>query len=129
MTRQHYGAFPQLASGTVIPLSKAIRAGDFVFLSGQLGLDAQGQLIAGGIAEQTRQTFANIETLLAQAGASLAQVVKATVWLTDATTFAAFNEVYRGYFAELPPTRSTVISALAIPGALVEIEVMAYVGA
>lgn len=127
--KQHFGSFPRLASGATIPLSKAVRAGDFIFLSGQLGLDDSGRLVDGGIAEQTRQAFKNIEAALGEAGASLKQVVKASVWLTDGREFAAFNEVYRSYFSELPPTRSTVISALVIPGALVEIEVMAYVGA
>lgn len=127
--RQHFGSFPQLASGATVPLSKAVRAGDFVFLSGQLGLDENGRLVVGGVTEQSHQAFRNIKAALGEAGASLEQVVKATVWLTNGGDFAAFNEVYRTYFSALPPARSTVISALVIPGALIEIEVLAYVGA
>ncbi len=127
--RQHFGSFPQLASGMTIPMSKAVRAGEFVFLSGQLGLDENGRLVAGGVPAQLQQAFKNIKALLAEAGADLKQVVKATVWLTDAGDFAAFNAAYQEYFSALPPARSTVISALVIPGALIEIEVLAYVGA
>lgn len=126
---RHLWSFPQLASGATVPLSKAVRCGDFVFLSGQLGLDAAGRLVGDGIEAQTQQAFRNIEALLVDAGASLAQVVKASVWLTDAGDFAGFNEAYRNYFAQRPPARSTVISGLVIPGARVEIEVVAYVGA
>lgn len=125
--RQHFGRYPQLASGATIPLSKAVRAGDFVFLSGQLGLDEYGRLVAGGVVEQTHEAFRNIRLLLAEAGASLKHVIKTTVWLTGAADFAAFNEAYRTYFPELPPARSTVISALVIPGAVIEIEVIAHV--
>lgn len=126
---RHIGSFPQLASGAIVPLSRAVRCGDFVFLSGQLGLDAAGKLVDGGIEAQTQQAFANIEAALQEAGARLAQVVKASVWLAEARDFAAFNEMYRVHFALRPPARSTVVSALVVPGAKVEIEVMAYVGA
>ena len=125
----HIGSFPKLASGATLPLSRAVRCGPFLFLSGQLGLDEAGRLVAGGIAEQTRQALKAIEQTLADAGAGMDEIVKATVWLTDAADFPAFNEIYRGCFAQSPPARSTVVSALVIPGARVEIEVMAYVGA
>ena len=124
---EHIGSFPTLANGTVLPFSQAVRAGDFLFLSGQLGLDA-GKLVEGGIEAQTAQTLRNIEAVLAQSGASMAQVIKMTVWLTDAADFAAFNGVYRQHFPERPPVRSTVISGLALPGAKVEIEALAYLG-
>lgn len=114
-----------LADGTPLPLSKAIRAGDFVFLSGQLGLDENGR-IADGIEAQTRHCLRHIGSLLALAGVGLSSVVKATVWLTEVGDFAAFNRVYAEAFADAPPVRSTVVSGLVLPGAKVEIEVIAY---
>lgn len=114
-----------LADGTVLPLSKAVRAGDFVFLSGQLGLDEHGRL-ATGIEAQTRHCLRHIRELLAAAGTVPEAVVKATVWLTDLADFPAFNRVYAETFSEHPPARSTVCSALVLPGAKVEIEVVAY---
>lgn len=114
-----------LADGTPLPLSKAVRAGDFVFLSGQLGLDEHGR-IAEGIEAQTQHSLRNIRALLALADVSLESVVKATVWLTDIADFAIFNRVYGAAFTDSPPVRSTVCSALVLAGAKVEIEVMAY---
>ena len=111
--------------GTPMPLSKLIRAGDFVFLCGQLGLDEQGELV-DGIEAQTAQAIQNMKALLEQAGCGLDAVVKATAWLTDTANFAAYNEVYGAAFGDTSPCRSTVCSALMRPGALVEIEVMAY---
>jgi 2-iminobutanoate/2-iminopropanoate deaminase len=114
-----------LADGTKLPLSKAIRAGDFVFLSGQLGLEKDGTL-AEGIANQTRRCLKNIEELLSSASVTKKNVIKTTVWLTDIANFAEFNAIYAETFDSEPPARSTVCSALALPNALVEIEVIAY---
>ena len=114
-----------LTDGTKLPLSKAIRAGDFVFLSGQLGLEKDGTL-AEGIAKQTRCCLKNIEELLSSASVTKKNVIKTTVWLTDIATFAEFNAIYAETFESEPPARSTVCSALALPNALVEIEVIAY---
>lgn len=111
--------------GSPLPLSKVIRAGDFVFLSGQLGLDADGKL-AEGIEAQTQCCLDNIAKLLGEAGCALTNVVKATAWLTETKYFAKYNEVYAAAFGDTPPCRSTVCSALMLPGALVEIEVVAY---
>lgn len=111
--------------GSALPLSKVIRAGDFVFLSGQLGLDTDGKLVSG-IEAQTQACLANIDALLGQAGATLGHVVKATAWLTDPKHFPAYNKAYAAAFGDTPPCRSTVCSALMLPGALVEIEVVAY---
>jgi 2-iminobutanoate/2-iminopropanoate deaminase len=115
----------KLADGTPLPLSKAVRAGDFIFLSGQLGLDEHGKL-ADGIEAQTEQCLRNIEGLLKSAGVGLDSVCKATVWLTELADFAAFNRVYGAAFGNTPPARSTVVSALVLAGAKVEIEVVAY---
>ncbi len=115
-----------LADGKPLPLSKAVRAGDFVFLSGQLGLSAQGQLAGSSIETQTRQALHNISGILAEAGASLAQVIKSTVWLVERSDFSRFNQIYAEYFPHQPPARSTVVCGLVLTGALVEIEVVAY---
>jgi len=115
-----------LADGKTLPLSKAVRAGDFVFVCGQLGLTASGQLVGNTIEAQTRQALQNIGAILSQAGADYSHVIKSTVWLVDRRYFARFNEIYAEYFPHQPPARSTVISDLVFDGALVEIEAIAY---
>ncbi len=119
------GAEPTASDRQPRPLSPAVRAGDFVYVSGQVPVDAQGHIVDGGIEVQTRQVFANLEAALALAGATLADVCKASVWLEDARDFGAFNRVYMGYFPGGKPARSTVESRLMIP-AKVEIDVVAY---
>ncbi len=126
MKHEIIGGALTLADGKPLPLSKAVRAGDFLLLSGQLGLNQQGVLAGDSIEIQTRQALQNISAILAEAGASLTQVVKTTVWLVDGADFARFNAVYAEFFAQHPPVRSTVVSGLVLKGALVEIEVMAY---
>ena len=108
-----------------VPLSPAVRAGDFVFVSGQVPGDAQGNIVAGGVKEQTRQVLENVKAALALAGAAMEDVVKTTVWLEDARDFGAFNQVYASYFTSEPPARSTAESRLMIP-IKVEIEAIAY---
>ena len=110
-----------------LPLSTACRAGELVFVSGQVGFGPDGRLVAGGIEAETRQTLDNIAAALDAAGATLADIVKVTVWLADLGDFAAFNAVYRTYFPASPPARSTVQAGLMI-GARVEIEAIAYTG-
>lgn len=126
MKHEIIGGALTLADGKPLPLSKAIRAGDFLFLSGQLGLTAQGALAGEDIETQTRQALHNVSQLLAEAGASLSQVIKATVWLVEGGDFPRFNQVYAEFFAQHPPVRSTVVSGLVLPGARVEIEILAY---
>lgn len=122
---ERLGGSPVLASGETVPLSGAVRAGDFLFVSGQLGLDDQGKLVGADIIAQTRQVILRIRNLLKLAGADLDAVVKTTVWLTEPSDFPAFNQVYRDFFGGTPPARSTVVSALLIPGARVEVEAIA----
>jgi reactive intermediate/imine deaminase len=117
-----------LADGTVLPLSKGTRAGGFIFLSGQLGLGRDGRLTGEDIESQTRQCLENVRELLESAGCDLSHVVKTTVWLVDTGDFRGFNRVYAEFFPDKPPARSTVCSALMLPGARVEIEVIAYAG-
>ena len=127
MARAIIGGNVELSPGNPLPLSKGVKAGDFVFLSGQLGVLPNGQL-GKGIEEQTTQTLENIKEVLALAGLDLSSVIKSTVWLTDMANFKGFNQAYAKAFPLDPPVRSTVCSGLALPGALVEIEVVAYTG-
>lgn len=108
--------------------SQAIRAGDFVYISGQGGLDpATRALVGDDIEAQTEQTLKNVRALLEAAGASMSDVVKSTVHLNDLSLFARFNAVYAQHFPDPKPVRTTVGSQL-LGGMLVEIDVVAYTG-
>ena len=110
------------------PYSQAIRTEAMIYTAGQTGLEpATGELIAGGLEEQTRQVLNNIRNVLEAAGSSLEHVVKTTVFLQDMNDFAKMNAIYAEYFGENPPARST-IAVVALPkGGLVEIEVVALI--
>lgn len=117
------------APAAIGPYSQAIQAGNFIYASGQLPIDpATGQFPEGGIQEQTRQSLLNAQAILEEAGSSLNQVVKTTVFLSDIANFAAMNEVYSQFFSAPFPARSAVAVKDLPKGALVEIEVVAYVG-
>jgi 2-iminobutanoate/2-iminopropanoate deaminase len=107
------------------PYSQAIRAGGFVFVSGQLGLKPGHAEISGSIEEQTEQIFANLSAILEAAGTGLERLVKTTVFLADLGDFAAMNEVYARHVGASPPARSTVEVAALPSGAKVEIEAIA----
>ena len=111
-------------AGAVLPLSAAIAAGGFVFVSGQLPLRG-GKIEGDDVTTQTHVVIDAIESVLAAAGLTLANVVKTGIWLTRAEDFAAFNAAYAERFAEPYPARATVVSALAVPGALIEIDAIA----
>jgi len=116
------------APAAIGPYSQAIKAGGFVFCSGQVALDPQtGQFVAGGVAEQTEQVLKNLSAVLEAAGSSLDQVVKTTVFLADMKEFSAMNEVYARFFSEPPPARATVAAAGLPRDARVEIEAVALV--
>ncbi|MBE2239682.1 MAG: RidA family protein [Caldilineaceae bacterium] len=111
-----------------LPFSEAVRVGDFLFLSGQLGGDSSGRLAPGGIAAETQQTMENIRATLARHGSSLDRIVKVTVFLADFDEWAEMNRVYVTYFPTHLPARSALgASGLAL-GARVEIECIAVVG-
>jgi 2-iminobutanoate/2-iminopropanoate deaminase len=111
------------------PYSQAVKAGGFVFASGQIPLDPEtGEFVAGGVAEQTEQVLKNLSAVLEAAGTKLASVVKTTVFLADMNDFAAMNEVYARFFAENPPARATVEAARLPRDARVEIEAIALAG-
>ena len=107
------------------PYSQAIVAGEFVFVSGQLGLKPGDTEISGGIEEQTEQIFANLAAILAEAGTGLDRLVKTTVFLQNLGDFQAMNGVYSQHVGDRPPARSTVEVAKLPSGALVEIEAVA----
>ena len=120
------------APAAIGPYSQAVRSGDLLFLSGQVGFDpATGNLVEGGVEAQTHRVLANVKALLAAAGLGFADVVKTTVFLKDMADFAAMNAIYAGSFAPqgvVPPARSTVQVARLPKDALVEIEVIARYG-
>jgi 2-iminobutanoate/2-iminopropanoate deaminase len=116
------------APAAIGPYSQAIKAGGFVFLSGQIPTDpATGQFVPGGITEQTEQVFKNLKAVLEASGSSFDNVVKTTVFLADMNEFAAMNEVYTKFFTSNPPARATVAAAALPRGARVEIEAVALV--
>jgi 2-iminobutanoate/2-iminopropanoate deaminase len=118
------------APAAIGPYSQAVRIGDFLYTSGQVALDpASGALVTGDVTEQTSRVIENLKAVLAAAGASLAQVVKTTVFLKNMGDFAAMNAVYGRYFAGddvVAPARSTVEVARLPKDAMVEIEVIAH---
>src|SRR5580693_5451822 len=117
------------APAAIGPYSQAVRVGDTLFASGQVALDpATGQLVPGGIAEQTIRVLENVKAVLTKAGLEMAHVVKTTVFLKNMSDFAAMNEIYAKYLAPegvVAPARSTVAVAGLPKDALVEIEVIA----
>jgi reactive intermediate/imine deaminase len=114
-------------SSLPFPFSRAVKAGGFLFLSGQVPMSASGEVVRGDIQAQTRAACERIAESLEACGARFDQVVKVTVWLSSMDHFAGFNEVYKAFFGAALPVRSTVASALAL-GVDVEIEVQAFVG-
>jgi 2-iminobutanoate/2-iminopropanoate deaminase len=109
------------------PYSQAVRAGQFLFVSGQIPIDpATGNMIAGDVAAQTRRVLDNVGAVLTAAGRSFADVVRTTVFLADMNDFAAMNDVYGQYFTEPYPARATVQVARLPKDARVEIDVIAF---
>lgn len=117
------------APAAIGPYAQAVRYGNLLFTSGQIPLTPEGELVPGGIEEQTHQVFRNLQAVLAAAGCRLSDVVKATVFLKDMNQFAAFNDVYASYFGSHKPARSTVEAARLPKDVLVEIELIAAVPA
>ena len=116
------------APAAIGPYSQAIRAGAFVFVSGQIPIDpATGEFVAGGIGEQTERVLKNLSAVLEAAGSGLDKVVKTTVFLANMKEFSQMNEVYAKYFTGAPPARATVAAAGLPRDARVEIEAVALV--
>ena len=116
---------PLVIAGRRLTLSKAMRAGDFVFVTGQVPFQDGAPMTAGTIEDQTRVAIGQIKEILGAAGCGLADVVKAMVWLRERADFPGFNQVYGEYFPDDPPARSAVVSELLVD-VRVEIEVVAY---
>jgi 2-iminobutanoate/2-iminopropanoate deaminase len=117
------------APGAIGPYSQAVKAGNMVFVSGQIPIDPNtGEFVAGDIPEQTRQVLKNLSAILEAAGASLNDVVKTTVFLADMNDFAAMNAVYAEFFNDNKPARATVQAARLPRDARVEIDCIAVVG-
>lgn len=116
---------PLVIGGRTLSLSRAIRAGDFVYLTGQIPMMDGAPMITGSIEDQTRVALDDITATLREAGCELADVVKAMIWLRDRADFPGFNQVYGEYFPEEPPARSAVVSDLLVD-VRVEMEVVAY---
>ena len=122
MPAEHYKDPSQPAS---LPFSTAVKAGPFVFVSGQVAKGDDGNIISGDVEAHTRQTLRNVERALALAGCTLSDVVKVTVWLQDAADFARFNRVYAEFFPGDKPARSTTQAKLVVDSRI-EIEALAY---
>ena len=116
---------PLVIDGRALSLLRAIRAGDFVFLTGQIPFKDGTPMVTGSIEEQTRAVLEDIKKTLADADCTLSDVVKAMVWLTDRADFPGFNAVYGEYFPDRPPARPAVVNDLLVD-VRVEVEVVAY---
>ena len=115
------------APAAVGPYSQAMRAGDLIFVSGQLPMTSDGSLITDNVAEAAKQSLQNISAVLKAAGASMSDVVKVTVFLEDMADFGAMNEVYKEYFTEPYPARAAVAVKTLPKGAPLEIEAIARI--
>ncbi len=117
------------APAAIGPYSQAVRAGAFLFCSGQIPLEpASGEMVSGEIEAQARQVLENLKAVVEAAGASLDDVVKVTVYLADLADFATVNEVYEEYFGEAKPARATIQAAALPRGSLIEADCIAYLG-
>ncbi|MCR5151526.1 MAG: RidA family protein [Prevotella sp.] len=118
----------QKAPAAIGPYSQAIKVGNLVYTSGQIPIDpSTGNFVEGGIKEQTRQSLTNVQAILEEAGLTMGNVVKTTVFMADMNDFAEMNAIYAVFFSEPYPARSVVTVKTLPKGALVEIEVVAAV--
>ena len=115
----------EMAPAAVGPYEQGMQAGNLIFTSGQIPLTKDGVMVEGDIKAQTMQAILNVQAILAEAGVTLADVVKTTVFITDMASFGAVNEVYGEFFAQGKPARSCVEVGALPKGALVEIEAIA----
>ena len=125
MSIKRIGGVKTGGGGQNLPFSQAVIAGDFLYMSGQVAMDENGEIINGGIVAQTEKTMEHIIGILKLADCTLENVVKVGVWLDDPRDFASFNRVYAKYFTDAPPARSTVESRIMVD-AKIEMDVVAY---
>jgi 2-iminobutanoate/2-iminopropanoate deaminase len=119
---------PDSFAPVTVPLSHGTKAGDFVFVSGQVATTADGSIYLGDFETEVNQTLDNVEAVLAAAGARIDQIVKIGAFLSNATLFTPFNEIYARRFGAAPPARTTVVVAFGRGDVRVEVEAIAYVG-
>ena len=125
MNKQCIGDIRSGSGGRSLPFSPAVRAGDFVYVSGQTAMNDQGDIVSGGIEVQAHKVFEIIKNILEMAGCGMEDVIKVNVWLDDTRDFAGYNRIFAEYFTENPPARSTVQSKLVVD-AKIEADVVAY---
>src|SRR5690554_5494924 len=113
------------APAAIGPYSQAIQAGNLLYTSGQIPLNLEGNIVEGGIEQQTHQVFRNLQAVLEAAGTGLNQAIKVTVYMKDMNQFAAVNEIYADYFGDHKPARSTVEVARLPKDVLIEIDLIA----
>ncbi|MFB4168979.1 RidA family protein [Virgibacillus sp. JSM 102003] len=114
------------APAAIGPYSQAIQAGDFIYVSGQIGIDPGSSEVVDGIEKQTEQVLANLQAILTEAGANFSQVVKFTIYLNSMDDFATVNEIYGGFLTEPYPARATVEVSRLPKDVLVEMDVIVY---
>lgn len=122
--RVHPEAFP----APTVPLAHGVRAGDFLFVSGQTATTDDGGIYLGDFAREVASALDNVEAVLGAGGATLAHVVRVGAYLANATLFAPFNAIYRERFADAPPARTTVVVGFGHPDVRVELDAIAYLG-
>ena len=125
MNKQCIGDIRSGSGGRSLPFSPAVRAGDFVYVSGQTAMNDQGEIVSGGIEVKAHKVFEIIKNILEMAGCGMEDVIKVNVWLDDTRDFAGYNRIFAEYFTENPPARSTVQSKLVVD-AKIEADVVAY---
>ena len=125
MNKQCIGDIRSGSGGQSLPFSPAVRAGDFVYVSGQTAMNDQGEIVSGGIEVQAHKVFEIIKNILEIAGCGMEDVIKVNVWLDDTRDFSGYNRIFAEYFTENPPARSTVQSKLVVD-AKIEADVVAY---
>ena len=124
MTKIYYGD-PHKSGVKEIPLSKAVRAGDFEYVSGQTANDDKGGIVNANIEKQTEIIMSNISKILIETNCDIEDIVKTTIWISDARDFHRFNNIYAKFFPKNKPARSTTVCDLVVD-AKIEIEVIAY---
>lgn len=111
-----------------VPFSAGYRAGDFLFVSGQIATRPDGSVLIGDFDDEVTQTLDNLEAILRVGGADFSKVVKINAWLSNSLLFSRFNELYRQRFSAAPPARTTVVVAFAHADVRVEVDAIAYLG-
>lgn len=125
MTEKRADVYPIGKKNPNLPFHPAVRAGDYIFVSGQVAKDADGNMVSGTIEEETRATIEGIQRIIAEEGATLADVVRATTYLADTRDFGRYNKVFAEYFKDATLARTTV-EARAVINTLIEIEAIVY---